>query len=153
MKRKPVKIDWDELESAFNNKNEELVYFLDRVTGQVSLEGEGEDDLEEDEDDLVEMTPPDESMRARIEPPDTSELVAWMHDFIGEGGELDEEIAAQLKDALAEEDPVPAVRAVLDANTEVRDRWFIYRGERLHETIDAWFDANEIGTIDQPPWR
>ena len=35
MKRKAIKIDWDELESAFDNKNEELVYYLDRVTGQV----------------------------------------------------------------------------------------------------------------------
>ena len=153
MKRKAVKIDWNELESAFNNKNEELVYFLDRITGQVSLEGEGEDDLEEDEDDLAEMSPPDESMRVRIEPPDTTELVAWMHDFIDEGGELDGEIASRLKEALDEDDPVPAVRALLDDNAEVRDRWFIYRSDRLHEAIDAWLDTNEVHATDLPPWR
>jgi hypothetical protein len=42
MKRKPIKIDWDELESAFDSKQEDLIYYLDLVTGQVILEGEGE---------------------------------------------------------------------------------------------------------------
>jgi hypothetical protein len=37
MKGKPIKIDWDELESAFNNRNDELIYYLDLVTGQVIL--------------------------------------------------------------------------------------------------------------------
>ena len=43
MKRKPIQIDWDELETAFENRNEDLTYYLDLVTGQVILEGEGED--------------------------------------------------------------------------------------------------------------
>jgi hypothetical protein len=29
MKRKPLHIDWDELETAFENRSEDLVYYLD----------------------------------------------------------------------------------------------------------------------------
>lgn len=153
MKRKPVKIDWDELESAFNNKNEELVYYLDRVTGQVALEGEGEDSFDEDENDLAEVSPVDESIRVVIEPPDTDQLVGWMTDFIGEADGVDAAVAEKLTEALQEDEPVPAVRAVLDAHAETRDRWFMYRSDRLHQLIDAWLDANEIGTTNPPPWR
>ena len=38
MKHKPLQIDWDELETAFENRNEDLTYYLDLVTGQVILE-------------------------------------------------------------------------------------------------------------------
>ena len=36
---KPLKIDWDALEEAFNSQSEELIYYLDLVTGHVVLEG------------------------------------------------------------------------------------------------------------------
>ena len=36
MKRKPIKIDWDELESAFDSKQEDLIYYLDLVTGHMT---------------------------------------------------------------------------------------------------------------------
>lgn len=35
MKHKPLQIDWDELEAAFENRNEDLTYYVDLVTGQV----------------------------------------------------------------------------------------------------------------------
>ena len=41
MKRKPIRVDWEELEAAFDSGNEELVYYLDSVTGHVLLEGAG----------------------------------------------------------------------------------------------------------------
>ena len=37
MKRKPLHIDWDELESAFENRNEDLSYYLDLITGKVFM--------------------------------------------------------------------------------------------------------------------
>ena len=55
MKRKPIRIDWEALEDAFNNRDEELVYHLDRITGRVELEGEGE---EGDDDEFATETPP-----------------------------------------------------------------------------------------------
>ena len=39
MKRKPIRVNWDDLEAAFDNPNEELAYYLDLVNGHVVLEG------------------------------------------------------------------------------------------------------------------
>ena len=52
MKHKPIRLDWDELEVAFTNHDEEIVYYLDLVTGKVIIDGEGEDDDFDDEDDF-----------------------------------------------------------------------------------------------------
>jgi len=158
MKKKSIKIDWDELESAFNNRNEELVYYLDRVTGQIVLEGEGEDDFDDDEemlDDLTAQEAPQrsDSTRLYIEPPDTDELIAWMYDFLEDAVELDSDVRERLTEAVDEPEPVTAVRAILDENPEVRDHWYGYRSSRLHENIEAWLDANEIGVVDPPPWK
>src|SRR4030095_163219 len=59
MKRKAIQIDWDELEAAFENRSEDLSYYLDTVTGQVGLEGQGEDaHFDDDElDGAVEAAP------------------------------------------------------------------------------------------------
>lgn len=158
MKKKSIKIDWDELESAFSNRNRELVYFLDRVTGQVILEGEGEDDIDDDEemiDDLAAQDAPQrtDSTRLYIEPPDTDELIAWMYDFLEESTDLDPDLRSRLTEAVEEPEPVTAVRQILAENPELRDRWYDYRGTRLHENIEAWLDANGVSVVDPPPWK
>ncbi len=151
MKRKAIKIDWDELESAFDNKNEELVYYLDRVTGQVVLEGEGEDDF----DDLSSSESPtrNDSTRIYVESPDSVELLAWMRDFVRDTEDLDAEIRGKLREAVEAPEPIPAIRQTLDDAAEVRDRWFAYRSDRLHEAMDAWLDTNDISSVARPPWN
>jgi len=49
MKRKAIKVDWDDLEEAFSNPDVDATSYLDRVTGRVVLEGEEDDDFDEDE--------------------------------------------------------------------------------------------------------
>ncbi len=159
MKRKPIKIDWDEIETAFDNKREDLVYYLDLVTGQVVLEGEGEEADFEGGDDLVddngkENGPPREATtRLYIEPPDEVEEADWMESFLAEADELDPELLAKLTLALDSPGPLNAFRDALRADAEVRDRWFLYRTERLHQTVDAWLDANNVHVSEPPPWR
>ncbi len=158
MKRKAIKIDWDELESAFDNKNEELVYYLDRVTGQVVLEGEGEDDFDDDVeiiDDLSSSESPtrNDSTRIYVESPDSVELLAWMRDFVRDTEDLDAEIRGKLQEAVKAPEPAPAIRQILDDAAEIRDRWFAYRSDRLHEAMDAWLDTNDISPVARPPWK
>ena len=158
MKGKPIKIDWDELESAFNNRNEELVYFLDLVTGQVILEGEGESDAYNDDDDMMEEVTPMASTNSdntmlQIEPPGEAELLSWMSDFVGSLEKEVPESAAAFKAALDDENAVPLLKELLNAHDEARDRWFFYRSERMHEAIDAWIDANEVKFAEPPPWK
>ena len=159
MKRKPIKIDWDEIEAAFDNKREDLVYYLDLVTGQVVLEGEGEEVAFEDDDDLLdddgrEDSPPLEATtRLYIEPPDEDEEIGWMELFVEEAHDLDPAVLGKLHDALDGPEPLNAFRDGLRSDAAARDRWFLYRTERLHETVDAWLDANHVHVAEPPPWR
>jgi hypothetical protein len=158
MKGKPIKIDWDELESAFNNRNDELIYYLDLVTGQVILEGEGEgESFDEDDDMMDEMAPvgpaTDDATMLQIEPPAEDTLVSWMTDFVAAPDNLEPDVAEVFKAALEEEEPVPVLKELLNTHDEPRDRWFLYRAERMREAIDAWVDANGVKTTEPAPWK
>jgi hypothetical protein len=158
MKRKSIKVDWGELETAFNNRNEEIVYYLDRVTGQVVLEGEGEDLFEDDDELLDDVSTSDgplrnDTTRLYIEPPDADEELSWLHEFLRETEELDPEIRERLEETEDDDDSDDAARYVLRDHPEIRQRWFAYRTERMHEAMEAWLDANEVRFTEPPPWR
>jgi hypothetical protein len=159
MKRKPIKVDWDELETAFDNKREDLVHYLDLVTGQVVLEGEGEEGDFENEEDLVEdgadgeQRVRKETTRLYISPPNADDEIDWMEDFVAAGNGVSPQVLEALRAALDADDSADAFREVLRQHAEERDRWYLYRSERLHEVVDAWIDANQVHCADPPPWR
>ncbi|MBZ5638578.1 MAG: UPF0158 family protein [Acidobacteriia bacterium] len=159
MKRKPIKIDWDEIEAAFDNKREDLVYYLDLVTGQVVLEGEGEEADFEDDEDLVDEDGKEDAPAREgtthlyIEPPGEEDEIGWMEYFVEEADDLDPAVLAKLREALDQPEPLNAFRDGLRADPAARDRWFLYRTERLHESVDAWLDANHVHAAEPPPWR
>jgi hypothetical protein len=157
MKGKPIRIDWDDLEGAFNNKNEELVYYLDTVTGHVHLEGEGGEDDFDDDDMSSEPAPaerPEDGTRVYVEPPDGDTQRGWMREFVdGVAGELDAELAGRLAAALDGDDPIDGFRDALRDHDEGRDRWFLYTSDRLHAHIEQWIDSHEIQPADPPPWK
>ncbi len=157
MKRKPIRINWDDLEAAFDNRQEDLVYYLDLVTGEVVLEGEGEEsnfaddeDMEEGADEVVVRG--DES-RIYIESPAPEDERAWMVDFVRDGSGMDPGLIARLKEALKAPDFTVAFREVLRGHPAERDRWFLYRSERLRQAMESWLDANEVHCAEPPPWR
>jgi hypothetical protein len=161
MKHKPIRLDWDELEVAFSNHDEEIVYYLDLVTGKVIIEGEGEDDDFDDEDDfspnhVVSAAPPpsvDDSIRAYIKPVTTEMKLSWMKSFLAEKDNgLDDEANAKLKEAFAGEDAPEALGAFLRSADEARDVWYLYRSDQLHAYMRAWLGEHEIKPIDPPPW-
>jgi hypothetical protein len=161
MKHKPIRLDWDELEVAFTNHDEEIVYYLDLVTGKVYIEGEGEDDDFDEEEDfsanrVVATTEPvahDDSTRAYARPMTTEVKLEWMERFLAEKDSgLDEETRAKLKQAFESENPAEALSAFLRQADEARDVWYLYRSDRLHEYMQAWLDEHEITPIDPPPW-
>lgn len=159
MKRKPIRINWEELETAFDNRREDLVYYLDLVTGQVVLEGEGEEDDFEDDEDLVDESPDPESVarnestRLYVDPPGPEDEVQWMREFVEDEDGLAGEIRTRLREAVATGHPLDSFREVLRDHSEERDLWFLYRAERLHEVIEVWIDANGVHVAGPPPWR
>lgn len=159
MKHKAIKLDWDELEDAFNNLNDELVYYLDLVTGRVHLEGEGEDAHGIDEDDeysagAANAVPTrSDGTRAYVEPPTTSIKVDWIQKFMKEENDLSPDLVQKVTDGLTADDPADAIRTALNEHPDDRDRWYLYRSDRIRELIETWLDKNRIRPADPPPWK
>jgi hypothetical protein len=156
MKHKPLQIDWDELEAAFENRNEDLTYYVDLVTGQVILEGEGEDahfDEDAEMDDAVpeEAQPRDETTRLYVVSFTDDDEIDWMDEFI-EGDAMDPELKETLADLVAM-GPPQKFKDELRQHADVRARWFAFRSERLHEVMDAWMESNKISPATPPPWK
>ena len=154
MKRKPLRIDWEEIEAAFDNKDAELVYYVDRVTGRVVLEGQDSDDEEEPYELAAASIPPrDERLQAYIEPLSNQVKLDWLHRFIKEATDLDADFSSELESALDVSSPVEAVIEVLNRHPEGKGTWYEYRTDRLHEHIEAWIDDRGIAYTNPPPWR
>jgi hypothetical protein len=157
MKHKPLQIDWDELEAAFENRNEDLTYYLDLVTGQVILEGEGEDahfDEDAEMDDAVDgdARPRRETTRLYVVSFTDDDEMDWMDEFI----EGDDSLPAPLKETLSDLVTQGAPQKFKDElrhHPEVRARWFLFRSERLHEVMDGWMESNKISPASPPPWK
>lgn len=157
MKGKQIRVDWDDLEGAFSNRNDELVYYLDTVTGHVHLEGEGGDDDFDEDDPGSEPTAPrteraDDATRAYVERPDSETELGWMRAFSDSVEDGDAGRRERLLESLDSDDPFQAFREVLMDDAEGRDAWFLFRSDRIHESIDAWLAANEIVPTEPPPW-
>ena len=154
MKRKPIKIDWEAVEDAFNTPPEEIGSYLDGISGHVILDGAGEEDDLEDVHATSSLPTPrrNDPTRVPIQPPAPSLKIEWMKVFIAAGGH-DEAVIEGLKNALDAENPPLALRDVLNANPEVRDAWFLYRTDQLRDLIDEWLAANNIDAVEPPPWK
>ncbi len=154
MKHKPIKIDWEELEDAFNSPPEEITSYLDGITGHIGLEGEGEEDDLEDENplDAASVPPRNDPTRISIRPPGSAEKIEWMKSFLEQGGH-EEGVVAELKRALEAQNPAEALADVLNLHAEVRDDWYLYRTARTRDMIEAWLASNDVETLTAPPWK
>jgi hypothetical protein len=157
MKRKAIRIDWDELESAFDSKHEDDLYYLDLVTGEVVLEGEGEGDDSPDDDDMEEALDTgaedrNDAFRLYVQPPLPEEETEWMRRFVAGEAEIPPEAAAELHAAVDAGSPF-AFREAIRLHAEIRDRWFLFRSERLHDMIEDWLREHDVQAADPPPWR
>jgi hypothetical protein len=157
MKSKPLKIDWDGLEDAFNEQRTGLVSYLDLVTGQVVLEGEGEtEDLDagDYDDDLageIVSGPAQDATRLYISPPATEHKIEWLREFLRQDP-VEPATLAEFELAIAEPDPAAALRDALNRHPPVRDAWYRYRSERIQSLIDDWLASNGVHFVDPPPW-
>lgn len=154
MKGKPIKIDWEELESAFDNKREDLVYYVDLVTGQVILEGEGEEALEDDdEEEEGSASGRAVSTRLYVDPLDPDIETDWMSVFVTEVDDLDGAVMERLRAALDDPDPHESIREILRNHAPERDRWFLFRSGRIHDAIDAWLEEHGVRATEPAPWK
>ncbi|HEX6851737.1 MAG TPA: UPF0158 family protein [Candidatus Polarisedimenticolaceae bacterium] len=157
MKRKPLHIDWDELEAAFENRSEDLVHYLDLVTGEVVLEGQGEeapaddDDAREDEAAMRPAVMRPDNTRLYVVPFSDDDELGWAEAFV-ELPDLAADVREKLSAVLDGESAV-AFRDALRSEDETRESWFRYRSDCLHQAIDAWLAEHQVNPVKPPPWR
>jgi hypothetical protein len=157
MKRKPLHIDWDELEAAFENRSEDLVYYLDLITGQVVLDGEGEDARIDDDTEMADAVEEDaatrpETTRRYVVTFTNDDELDWMDEFIEGDDAIPDELKEKLLDLVAQ-GPPQAFKDEMRHHAEVRDRWFLFRSERVHEVMDAWLDEHKVIPATKSPWK
>ena len=163
MKRKAIKVDWDDLEEAFSNPDVDATSYLDRVTGRVVLEGEEDDDFDEDEAafenpmavaNAQTAVAREDPTRIPIRPPGTERKIGWMQAFFEQNaGSHDAAVLTELKQAIDADNPAQALSDVLNRNSEVRDAWYLYRSDRLHDLMDEWLAENGLESTDPAPWK
>jgi len=158
MKHKPIRVNWDELESAFDNPNQELVYYVDLVDGHVVLEGEGEEnDFDEDDEQynvnpVPAASPGSDKTRAYIDTLTVDVKLGWIERFIAETENLEPELRTKLNEALDSDEPAPSIIEALRESPEGKDRWYLYRADCLHDMIDDWLERNGVTTTNPSPW-
>ena len=50
-------------------------------------------------------------------------------------------------------DPARRIGDILNQNPELRDAWYVFRSDRIHERIEKWLDEHEVESVDPPPWQ
>ena len=159
MKPKPLRIDWDLLEQAFSSQDVTSLYYLDLVTGQVSLDGEGADDGYGDEDgDLSHAGLPapsmaDDETRLAIRPPSVERKVGWLQQFLPEIEGDEPEMVAKIRAVIDHDDPSSSIGEALNQHPDGKNRWFMFREIKVQEMIERWLEDNSVPFIDPPPWR
>lgn len=163
MKRKAIKVDWDDLEEAFSHPDVDVTSYLDRVTGRVVLEGEEDDDFDEDEAafenpmavaNAQTAVAREDPTRVPIHPPGTARKIGWMQAFLEENaGSHDAAVLTELKQAIDADNPAQAISDVLSRDSEVRDAWYLYRSNRLHDLMDEWLAEHGLESTDPAPWK
>lgn len=158
MKRKPIRIDWEELEDAFSNSEDDALSCLDTVTGHLALEGEGDDadDASFDAPMAAARTAitREDPTQIIVRPPTTQRKIEWMRSFLRQSeGKQDQEVLDALIEAIDTDDPARRLSEVLNAHSEVRDAWYLYRSDELHRMIDEWLAEHGLEITTPPPWK
>lgn len=142
----PVRVNWSEVETAFERNAPGLHSYIERETGMVIV--------------LVDGSPEDEEQRrkialnpegyVRLEPASSREQYRWMERFVA--SVTDDALRERLLIATDGKGAFRRFKDVLLAYPEERERWFNYRADLLHHHINRWFRAKDLDGEPPAPW-
>jgi uncharacterized protein UPF0158 len=153
-RRRPVPINWDDLEMAMTWRSDELEYFLDLRSGEVrqhrvSAFADDADDVDLSEDEADEGLA--EGHLVRVEPIESSVEYRWMEEF------ADSVTDARLRDllevALHGRGAFRRFKDVLARESHERERWFRFHDERVRAAMRGWLEEHDIEPTTQPRER
>lgn len=140
-----VEVAWEALEDAFENNAHEVHSYLHLGTGEVTRLVDGVADPA-----LYPRIAADNQYR-RVDPVSSREQYRWMERFIETV--QDEMLKARLNAAI---DGKGAFRRFKDALMNFqpeRERWFVFRSERLGVCIEAWLKTHGLLAVRRPKWE
>ncbi|HTM44249.1 MAG TPA: UPF0158 family protein [Polyangiaceae bacterium] len=137
-----VPVDWEALEDAFENNAPEVHSYLHFNTGEVLRVVDG-------------VADPDMHSRIaanngyiRVEPVSSREQYRWMERFIQMVE--DEDLKGKLTGAIDGKGAFRRFKDVLMSYSVERERWFVFRSERLRVFMEAWLAAHQVAPIPRP---
>ncbi len=132
-----VEIVWDDLLDAFANIDPDLIYFLDRNSGEiffVPADYEDEsfwDEVEESQDDLLQIPSFDYDQERVV-----------LHDFIK--GITNDHLRVMLEQAFVGKRPFGRLDEILSFYPEEQDRLSVLKEHFLTERIRHWLEEHDL---------
>ncbi len=139
-----VPIDWEALEDAFENNAPEVHSYLHMTTGEVMRVVDGVADPQ------MHVRIASDANYLRIEPVSSREQYRWMERFIPTVQAAD--LRTSLTQAIDGKGAFRRFKDVLMSFAEERERWFVFRSERLRTFMEAWLEAHAIKPVTRTPW-
>lgn len=141
-----IKVNWPDVETAFERNAPGLQSYIDRTTGEVLVLVE---DSPDDADGRRKITEKPEDF-IRIEAASSREQYRWMELFVGtvEDGELRDRLLISIDGKGA----FRRFKDVLLSYPVERERWFNYRADLLHHHVNGWFAEKELDLDPPAPW-
>lgn len=139
-----VPVDWEALEDAFENNAPEVHSYLHLATGEVLRVVDGVADPQ------MHVRIASDANYLRIDAVSSREQYRWMERFIPMTD--DPELRQKLAHAIDGKGAFRRFKDVLMSYGPDRERWFVFRSERLRTFMDAWLNAHGIRAIPRPAW-
>lgn len=137
-----IRIDWAQLEAAFESHAPELTCWLHKTTGETAL-------LSQDSstDDRARVSSAD---WAEVRPVPSREQYRMMERFI-ETVTLPT-LKERLQDSIVGKGAFRRFKDVISRFPDERKRWFAFRDVLLHRHILDWLKAERIELLEMPAW-
>ena len=143
---KNLRVNWENVEIAFERNSPELHSYIDRDTGEVLVAVDGQPEDEETRR-LVAGNP---ERYVKIEPASSREQYRWMERFVATVE--DQPLRDRLLIAIDGKGAFRRFKDVLLSFPLERERWFNYRANLLHYHINQWFAAKGLEPDPPAPW-
>ncbi|MCH2109932.1 MAG: UPF0158 family protein [Polyangiaceae bacterium] len=136
-----VPVDWEALEDAFENNAPEVHSYLHVDTGEVLRVVDGIADPE------MHSRIATDPKYTRVEPVSSREQYRWMERFITMVD--DEEVRSRLSHAIDGKGAFRRFKDVLMSFADERERWFVFRSERLRVFMEAWLTTHGLKSVER----
>lgn len=140
-----VPVAWQALEDAFENNAPEVHSYLNLETGDVVriVDGVAEPTMH--------ARIAGDAGYLRVDPVSSREQYRWMERFIATTDEGP--LRDQLRAAIDGKGAFRRFKDVLMAFPVDRERWFVFRSERLRVVMQAWLEAHGVQAVERPEWQ